>query len=104
MAGRDRIAALKRARERQRRVEEQVTRTVRALTSADRARVNRERVIERADQRLADATSIAMHETAQLVSVCGSIDAVAQILDLDVREVRRAISTAGSTASTGSTA
>lgn len=100
MAGRDRIAALKRARERQRRVEEQVTRTVRAYTSADRARTNRERVIERADQRLVDASSLAMHETARLVTVCGSIDAVAQILDLDVREVRRAVSAAGSTSGT----
>jgi hypothetical protein len=91
MAGRDRVAALKRARERQRRIEEQVARAVRAYGAAERARAARERVIERADRRVSDATELAARETARLAATCGSAEAAAEILELDVRDVRRAV-------------
>jgi hypothetical protein len=91
MAGRDRVAALKRARERQRRIEEQVARAVRAYTAVDRARAARERAMERADQRVTDATRLAVGETARLAAICDSAEAAAEILDLDVRDVRRAV-------------
>jgi hypothetical protein len=91
MAGRDRVAALKRARERQRRVEEQLARAVRAHAAVERARAARDRAIERADQRVTDATGLAVHETARLAATCASAEAAAEILDLDVRDVRRAV-------------
>ena len=93
MAGRDRVAALKRARERQRRIEEQTSRTVRAFRAADRARAARERAVERADQHLHDAIAAATAETARLADICGSVEAAAEILGIEAREVRRAAGT-----------
>jgi hypothetical protein len=92
MAGRDRIAALQRARQRQHKIEEQTARAVRAHRATARAQAARQRAIERADQRVAEATVAATHETARLVSICGSVEAAAEILNLDLREVRRAVS------------
>lgn len=99
MAGRERIAALKRARERQRRIEEQVIRTVRSYAAAERARAARAHAIERADQRVAVATGRVIRETALLVEVCGSAEAAAEILDVDIRQVRRAASAVADTPS-----
>jgi hypothetical protein len=92
MAARERVAALKRARERQRRIEEQTARTVRAYAAAERARLARQRLIERADQRVAEAIELATTETARLAATCGSSEAAAEILGLEAREVRRAVS------------
>jgi hypothetical protein len=94
MAGRDRIAALQRARQRQRKIEEQTARAVRAHAATARAQVARQRAIDRADQRVAEATEAATHETARLVTICGSAEAAAEILNLDLREVRRAATSA----------
>ena len=91
MAGRDRIAALQRARQRQRKIEEQTSRAVRAYAATARAQAARHRAIERADLRVAEATEAATRETARLVAACGSVEAAAEILNLEPREVRRAV-------------
>lgn len=91
MAGRDRVAALQRARQRQRKIEEQTARAVRAHAATARAQDARARAIEKADERVTEAAEAAIHEIARLVAVCGSAEAAAEILDLELREVRRAL-------------
>jgi hypothetical protein len=91
MAGRDRVAALQRARQRQRRVEEQTARTTKAYAAVDRAKTGRERALERLDRKVAEAADAAHREAAQLVEVCGSSAAAAEILGVDIRELRRAV-------------
>ena len=91
MAGRDRVAALQRARQRQRKIEEQTARAVRAHAATARAQDARARAIEKADQRVMEATEAAIHETAHLAAICGSAEAAAEILNLELREVRRAL-------------
>lgn len=91
MGANERVAALRRARERQARIEAATARTVKARASLDRAIVAREVAIERYDERVADAEAAWAAETAELAGVCRSADAAAEILGWSVRELRRVV-------------
>jgi hypothetical protein len=61
----------------------------------------RQRTVERAGQRVSEAVAAAAAETARLVETCGSVDAAADILGIDSREVRRAVASTEKEATTG---
>ncbi|GAA0597538.1 hypothetical protein HPO96_35040 [Kribbella sandramycini] len=87
----ERPAALRRARERQARIETATGRTVKAFADVARARSAKAAAVERCDARISAAEAAAESETAEFVKVCGSAEAVAEILGMSAREVRRAI-------------
>ncbi|RZT17494.1 hypothetical protein EV649_5040 [Kribbella sp. VKM Ac-2569] len=91
MGASERVAALRRARERQARIEAATARAVKARDSLDRTIVAREVAIERYDERVADAEAAWAAETAELARVCRSADAAAEILGWSVRELRRVV-------------
>jgi hypothetical protein len=89
LAGRDRLTAVKRARERQALIEAATLRVTRAQARAERARVAKERAVAAADERIAGAEAAVAAELQALVAACGSIGYVAEILQLDHRVIRR---------------
>jgi hypothetical protein len=91
MAGSDRVAALRRARQRQARIETATARAIRAQVNVSRAVKAREASAERHDERVRRAEESAASETAELARVCGSADAAAEILGWTTREVRRVV-------------
>ena len=74
---------------RQREIRGQVRRTMRAYGAVKRARSEQRREVQQASQQVAKAVDVAAAETADLVAVCGSVRAAAEILGADARDVRR---------------
>lgn len=91
MGASERVAALRRARERQTRIEAATTRTVKAQSSLERAVEARALAIERYDERVADAEAACAAEIAELARVCRSAEAAAEILGVPVGELRRIV-------------
>ncbi|MEV5961461.1 hypothetical protein AB0L70_06830 [Kribbella sp. NPDC051952] len=91
MGASERVAALRRARERQARIEAATGRTIRAQASLDRAIEAKAVAIERYEQRVANAEAASAAEIAELVRVCRSAEAAAEILGMPVRELRRIV-------------
>jgi hypothetical protein len=89
MASRDRIAAVKRARERQARIETATTRVSRAQRRVEQSRARRQRALEAADSKVSDAELELAREVNALVTCCGSTEYAAEILELDQRAVRK---------------
>lgn len=95
MGGSERVAALKRARQRQARIEAATGRAVRARTALERANRSRELAIERHDEKVANAEATSVREAAELSKVCGSAEAAAEILGLSLRDMRRLLKSDG---------
>jgi hypothetical protein len=91
MGASERVAALRRARQRQARVEAATARTIKAHASLDRAVEAKAAAIERYDERVAHAEAVSSAETAELARVCGSAEAAAEILGWPVQDVRRIV-------------
>src|SRR3954452_3096312 len=91
MGASERVAALRRARERQARIEAATTRTIKAQASLDRAVEAKTHAIERYDERVADAEATYAAEIAELARICRSAEAAAEILGWSVRELRRVV-------------
>ena len=91
MAGRERIAAVKRARERQARVEAAVVRVAKVQRRADQAAIRRQRTIDAADARLGEIEHEYCQEVDALVGTCGSVSYAAEVLGLGERDVRRSM-------------
>ncbi len=91
MAGRERIAAVKRARERQARVEAAAVRVAKVERRVDQAALHRQRTIEAADARLGEIEDEYYREVDALVGTCGSVSYAAEVLGVGEREVRRAM-------------
>lgn len=91
MAGRDRIAAVKRARERQARVEAATIRVARMQRRVEQSAARRQRAIDAADARLAEVKDAYSREVEALVDTCGSVGYAADVLGLSERDVRSAI-------------
>lgn len=89
MGGSERVAALKRARQRQARIEAATGRAVRAGIALERAKRSRELAIERHDEKVAASEAASVREAVELSKVCGSTEAAAEILGLPVKEMRR---------------
>jgi hypothetical protein len=89
MASRERIAALRRARERQTRIETATTRVSRTQVRVEQAKSRRQRALESADSRVAEAELELAREVKALVTSCGSIEYAAEILELNERDVRK---------------
>lgn len=83
-----RVAALRRARERQARIEAATARATRAQAAMERAIKARLLAAERHDERVRDAEEAVAAEAAGLAGVCGSTEAAAEILGWSVRHVR----------------
>jgi hypothetical protein len=91
MAGRERIAAVKRARERQARVEAAAVRVAKVQRRVDQAAIRRQRAIDAADARLGQLEDEYSREVHALVDTCGSLGYAAEVLGLGERAVRRAL-------------
>jgi len=93
MGASERVAALRRARQRQARIEAATARTIRAYASLDRAIEAKARAVERHDERVTNAEAASTFETAELARVCGSAEAAAEILGWSIRDLRRVLKT-----------
>ncbi len=91
MAGRDRIAVVKRARDKQARVEATVVRVAKVQRRVDQAAIRRQRTIDAADARLGEIEHEYCQEVDALVGTCGSVSYAAEVLGLGERGVRRAM-------------
>ena len=89
MAGRDRIAAVRRARERQARIEAATTRVAQAQRRVEQAESRRQKTLDSANARLADTELGLAREIEALVTSCGSTGFAAEILGLDERQIRK---------------
>ena len=89
MASRDRIAAVRRARERQARIEAATTRVAQAQRRVEQAESRRQRTLDSATARLADTELDLAREIEALVTSCGSTGYAAEILGLDERQIRK---------------
>jgi hypothetical protein len=89
MAGRDRIAAVKRARERQTRIEAATVRVAKAQGALSRAEARRDRAVEAAQAGVVRAGLEVAREVDALVDRCGSIGYAADILEVSERQVRK---------------
>ena len=92
MAASENTATPRDIQARQREIYGQARRTVRAYGAVKRARSEQRREVQQAGQQVAEAVDVAAAETAELVAVCGSVHAAAEILGADAREVRRLVS------------
>jgi hypothetical protein len=91
MGASERVAALRRARERQARIEFATTRAIKAQISLAGAIQAKEAAIRRFDERVTAAEARSASEAAELAQVCGSADAAAEILGWSTRDVRRTL-------------
>lgn len=91
MAGRDRLTAVKRARERQALIEAATLRVTRAQSRAERARTAKQRAIAASDEKVDGADAVVSTELQALVVACGSTSYAAEILELEERLVRRLV-------------
>lgn len=98
MGGNERLAALKRARERQRRIEAATARAIRAQTTVERAVKTREASARKHDEKVNAAEQAVASAAADLARTCGSSEAAAEILGWSTRELRRIIKTAAARA------
>ncbi len=89
MGASERAAALRRARERQARIEAATAQAVAAQGGVQRAVDMKVQAVERCDERIAVAEQTFEATTAYLAKVCGSVEVAAEILGLSQREVRR---------------
>lgn len=92
MSGRDRVAAVKRARERQARIEEALARVTKAQRRAEQAWAQRQRSLEAAEAKVASAEDRVACDIAALATICGSTAYVAEVLGFSERQVSRLIS------------
>src|SRR4051812_15693048 len=86
-----RVAALRRARQRQARIESATARATRAQAALDRAIKARELAAEHHDERVREAEATSATEVVQLTRVCGSAEAAAEILGRTVRDIRKVL-------------
>jgi hypothetical protein len=86
-----RVAALRRARQRQVRIESATARATRAQTALERAIKVRQLAAERHDERVRAAEAASAVEVVELARVCGSTEAAAEILGRPVQDVRRVL-------------
>lgn len=86
-----RVAALRRARQRQARIEAATANAIRAQIALDRAIKARSLAAERHDERVRRAEQASIAEVVELVTVCGTAEAVAEILGWNARDVRKVI-------------
>jgi len=91
MGASERAAALRRARERQAKIEAATAVVVAAQSNVGRAIEAKNQAIERHDERIVAAEEHVQSETSRLAKVCGSAEAAAEILGVSQREVRRMI-------------
>ncbi len=89
MASRERIAALRRARERQTRIETATTRVSRTRGRLAQAKSRRQRALESADAKVAETELELAREVKALVACCGSTEYAAEILELNERDIRK---------------
>ena len=89
MASRDRIAAVKRARERQNRIEAATVRVAKAQDAVSRAEARRNRAVESAEAAIDRANLNVAREVDALVDGCGSVCYAADILQISERRVRK---------------
>ncbi len=89
MAGRDRVAAVRRARERQARIEAAALRIANSQRKLQRARGLRQRALEQAEARVAAREHDVEVEVNLLVEACGSPGYAAEVLELPERQVRQ---------------
>jgi hypothetical protein len=94
MGASERVAALRRARQRQVRIEAATARAIKAQTALARAIQAKEAAIRRCDERVAIETAQSESEIAELARVCGTTEAAAEILGWSIREVRRTLKSA----------
>lgn len=94
MSGRDRVAALQRARQRQQRIEEATTRATKAQARVERMLMARQAAVAKADARVTEARQQAACEVANLATIAGSTTIAAEILGLSQREAQRAVAAA----------
>lgn len=86
-----RAAALRRARERQARIETAAAVAVATRGNVVRAKEAKCHAIERHDELIAAAEMLSQAGTTRLAKVCGSAEAAAEILGISQREVRRMV-------------
>lgn len=91
MGASERVAALRRARGRQARIEAATARTFNAQATLDRAVEAKALAIARYDERVANAEAMWAAEISELARACRSADAAAEILGCSVRELRRMV-------------
>lgn len=94
VAGRDRVAGVRRARERQSRIEAATVGVARAQARLERQQAARERARAEADSRVAGAEDALTREIGVLVDACGSTAYAAEILGMEERDVRKAVTRA----------
>ncbi|HET6295576.1 MAG TPA: hypothetical protein VFG33_19465 [Kribbella sp.] len=93
MTASERVAALRRARQRQARIEAATAQAIRAHWALERAIIAKQVAAERHDERVAKAEVVSASETAELARVCGSPEAAAEIVGWSIRDVRRVLKT-----------
>ena len=94
MSGRDRVAAVKRAREMQVRIEAATVRVAHSQRRAERARDQRRRSLDVADAKVADRDREVDAAVGLLADACGSTRYAAEVLGLPERQVRRMVKNA----------
>jgi hypothetical protein len=89
MAGRDRVAAVRRAREMQTRIETAAVRIANSQRKLQRARDQRQRALDQADTKVAAREHDVDVEVQLLVEACGSPRYAAEVLGLPERQVKQ---------------
>ena len=89
MGGNERLAALKRARERQRRIEPATARAIRAQAAVERAAKARDASAHKHNEKVNATEQAVASAAADLRRICGSSEAAAEILGWSTRELRR---------------
>lgn len=91
MSGRDRVAAIRRAREMQARIETAAMRIANSQRKLDRARDQRQRALEQAEAKVAAREHDIDVEVRLLVEACGSPRYAAEVLGYSERQVRQMV-------------
>jgi hypothetical protein len=91
MGASERAAALRRARDRQARIEAATAGVVAARGNVVRAGEAKAQAMQRHDERIAAAELLCESETTRLAKACASAEAAAEILGISQREVRRMV-------------
>ena len=86
-----RVAALRRARQRQVRIEAATAHAMNAQAGLTRAIDARQAAAERHDERVRDAEEKQAAAAAELARICGSAEAASEILGWSVRDVRKVV-------------
>ena len=91
MAGRERVAAVRRAREMQARIESVAMRIASSQRKLQRARDHRQRALEQAEAKVAAREHDVEVEVGLLVEACGSPRYAAEVLGYPERQVRQMV-------------